>query len=370
MNSISGSASKANELPDLSIQCRLANSTIAPRSLYNLHKELVLQPGDDVFETVRIGTRGSKLSLWQANHVADLICDCHGQRPVEIKTYRTRGDENQKAALPSIGGKGLFTEALEEALRRREIDFAVHSLKDLPVENADGLAIGAVPKRGDHRDVLLSRSGATLAQLPAGARIGTGSLRRRAQLLALRPDLQMVDIRGNVPTRIDKLLMDDGPYDALVLAAAGLNRLGLTDHISEVLELKQMISAAGQGALAIQCRQEDESLAFLAWLADVKTTQEIEAERSFLHALGGGCSLPVGAYAFVKDNRLLMRGRVTSLDGSRQIDVAGETDALESPSGLSMARKLGASLAQEMLEKGARQILVGIAPGALSAGEE
>ena len=136
--------------------------------------------------------------LWQANHVADLIRDCHGDRPVEIKTYRTRGDVNQKAALPLIGGKGIFTEALEKALRRREIDFAVHSLKDLPVENADGLAIGAIPERGDHRDVLLSPSGATLAQLPTGARLGTGSLRRRAQLLALRPDLQMMDIRGNV----------------------------------------------------------------------------------------------------------------------------------------------------------------------------
>ncbi len=323
-----------------------------------------------MFETVRIGTRGSKLSLWQANHVADLIRNCHGDRPVEIKTYRTRGDLNQNAALPLIGGKGLFTEALENALRRREIDFAVHSLKDLPVENADGLAIGAIPKRGDHRDVLLSRSGRTLAQLPTSARLGTGSLRRRAQLLALRPDLQMLDIRGNVPTRIGKLLLDDGPYDAIVLAAAGLNRLGLTDHISEVLDLKQMISAAGQGALAIQCRDESDSLAFLARLTDLQTVQAIEAERTFLHALGGGCSLPVGAYAYVKDKALLVRGRVTSLDGSHQIDVAGETYAFEGPSGVLMARKLGTSLAQEALEKGGRQILDEIAPGALSAREE
>ncbi|MDE2821073.1 MAG: hydroxymethylbilane synthase [Chloroflexota bacterium] len=329
-----------------------------------------MQSGDDVFETVRIGTRGSKLSLWQANHVADLIRDCHGDRPVEIKTYRTRGDENQNAALPLIGGKGLFTEALENALRRREIDFAVHSLKDLPVENADGLTIGAVPKRGDHRDGLLSRSGCALAQLPTGARLGTGSLRRRAQLLALRPDLRMLDIRGNVPTRIDKLMMDDGPYDAIVLAAAGLNRLGLADHISEVLDTTQMISAAGQGALAVQCRDDGDSLAFLARVADAQTAQAIEAERTFLRALGDGCSLPVGVYAYVKDNRLLMRGRVTSLDGRRQIDVAGEAHVFDGPSGVFAARQLGTSLAQETLEKGGRQILDSVSPGALSAGEE
>ncbi|MCY4017993.1 MAG: hydroxymethylbilane synthase [Chloroflexi bacterium] len=323
-----------------------------------------------MFETVRIGTRGSKLSLWQANHVADLIRDCHGDRPVEFKIYRTRGDENQKAALPSIGGKGVFTEALEKALRRREIDFAVHSLKDLPVENADGLAIGATPKRGDHRDVLVSRSGCTLAQLPTGARLGTGSLRRRAQLLALRPDLQMVDIRGNVPTRIGKLLADDGPYDAIVLAAAGLNRLGLTEHISEILDLKQMLSAAGQGALAIQCRDEGASLAFLARLADLQTAHATAAERAFLHALGGGCALPVGAYAYVEDDTLFMLGRVTSLDGSHQIDVAGETNAVAGPRAVAAARKLGTRLAQNTLEKGARQILDGIAPGAVSAGEE
>ena len=329
-----------------------------------------MYPGDDVFETVRIGTRGSKLSLWQANHVADLIRDCHGDWPVEIKTYRTRGDENQQAALPLIGGKGLFTEALENALRRREIDLAVHSLKDLPVENADGLTIGAIPKRGDHRDVLLSRSGCALAQLPTGARVGTGSLRRRAQLLALRPDLRVLDIRGNVPTRVGKLLADDGPYDAIVLAAAGLNRLGLTGHISEVLDLKQMISAAGQGALAIQCRADIDSLTFLSPLADLETAHAIEAERTFLHALGGGCSLPVGAYAWVKDNTLLLRGRVTSLDGSRQIDAAGETDDFDGPGGLFMARELGTRLAQETLGKGARQILEDIAPGAFSAREE
>lgn len=319
-----------------------------------------------MFETVRIGSRGSKLSLWQANHVAGLICACHGDRSLEIKTYRTRGDENQNASLPLIGGKGLFTEALENALRRREIDFAVHSLKDLPVENAAGLTIGAIPQRGDHRDVLLSRSGAPLAQLPPGARVGTGSLRRRAQLLALRPDLRILDIRGNVPTRIDKLMMDESPYDAIVLAEAGLARLGLTNHISEVLDLNRLLPAAGQGALAIQCRNEAVSLTFLARLADEQTAQAVAAERSFLHALGAGCALPVGAYADIKDSTLLLRGRVTSPDGSRQVDVTGAAHAIDGPGAASVARELGTNLAQQALEKGGRQILDSIAPGAKS----
>ncbi len=359
-----------NELAVFSIQRRLTNSTISLYSLYNFHKErLILQPGDEVFLTVRIGARGSQLSLWQANHAADLIRDCHGGLPVEIKTYQTRGDLNQRAALPAIGGKGVFTEALEQALRRREIDFAVHSLKDLPVENAAGLAIGAILKRGDHRDVLLSRGGRALAELPPGACVGTGSLRRRAQLLALRPDLQVLDIRGNVPTRIEKLLTDDSPYDAIILAAAGLNRLGLQAQISETLELRQMLPAAGQGALAIQCRCEADSLAFLERLADAHATQATAAERAFLQALEAGCALPVGAYAFVADSKLLMRGRVTALDGRHQIDVTGETHAPAGPSAVLVARKLGARLAQEALEKGARQILTGIAKAALSAGK-
>ena len=323
-----------------------------------------------MFKTVRIGTRGSKLSLWQANHVADLIRGCHGDRPIEIVTYRTRGDKNLDAPLPSIGGKGIFTEALENALRRTEVDFAVHSLKDLPVVKAEGLAIGAITRREDHRDVLLSRGGSTIAQLPTGARVGTGSLRRRAQLLALRPDLQMVNIRGNVPTRIEKLLMDDGSYDAIVLAAAGLNRLGLTAHINEILETTQMVSAAGQGALAIQCRSDSDSLAFLKPLADVETANATAAERAFLSALGGGCSLPIGAYAVVMDSALHLWGRVTSIDGKQQIDVKGETRALKAAAGNSSARELGARLAQDALEKGARHILRAISPGAASTDAE
>ena len=306
---------------------------------------------------IRIGTRRSTLSLWQANHIAELIQRHHPNIGVEIHEFNTRGDMNLSAPLPAIGGKGLFTEALESALRRGEIDCAVHSLKDLPVEIPDGLALVAIPKRGDHRDVLVSRGGAKLSQLPEGARIGTGSLRRRAQLLAIRPDLKMLHIRGNVPTRIEKLMASDSEYDAIVLAAAGLNRLGLNAHISEVFDQAQMLCAAGQGALAVQCRYENDSLLFFWPLADWRSSHATEAERAFLNALDAGCSLPVAAYAHVEGNRLLLQGRVVALDGSRQIDVSGETIAFDGPSGKFMARKLGAELANEAREKGADQIL-------------
>ena len=230
---------------------------------------------------VQIGTRRSKLSRWQANHIAELIRQRYADVRIEIRAYSTRSDLHPAAPLRSISGAGLFTDALETALQAGEIDCAVHSLKDMPVDMAESLALAAVPERGDHRDVLISRDGATLAELPEGARIGTGSLRRRAQLLALRPDLQMRHIRGNVPTRLDKLVADDAQFDAIVLAAAGLNRLGLADHISDVFDERQMLSAAGQGALAIQCRAEGSDLALFAPLTDWRTTHATAAERAF-----------------------------------------------------------------------------------------
>jgi len=306
---------------------------------------------------VRIGTRRSQLSLWQANHIAEMIRERHADVRIEIREYRTRSDLNPAAALRSISGTGLFTDALEAALQAREIDCAVHSLKDLPVEMAEGLALVAVPERGDHRDALVSRNGAKLAELPEGARIGTGSLRRRAQLLAMRPDLKMTHIRGNVPTRLEKLMSDDGQFDAIVLAAAGLNRLGLADHISEIFDESQMLCAAGQGALAVQCRYDGVDLVFFWPLAHWQSSHATTAERAFLHALEAGCSLPVAAYAHIEGNRLLLQGRVIALDGSRQVDVAGETIAFDGPAGKFMAQKLGAQLAEEALEKGADLIL-------------
>ena len=323
-----------------------------------------LLPGDIVMnKLIRIGTRRSQLSLWQANHIAELIRRRYADVRIEIRPYQTRSDLHPAAPLRALSGTGLFTDALEAALQAGEIDCAVHSLKDLPVGMAEGLALAAVPKRGDHRDALITRNGATLAQLPYGARIGTGSLRRRAQLLALRPDLQMKPMRGNVPTRLAKLEDNDSDFDAIVLAAAGLIRLGLADHISEIFDKRQMLCAAGQGALAIQCRADDDDLAVFRALADWQSAQAAAAERAFLHALEAGCSLPVAAYANIDGSHLRLQGRVIALDGSRQVDVAGETSAFDGPAGENEAQKLGERLAEAALEKGADMILAALETG-------
>ena len=278
---------------------------------------------------IRLGARRSALSLWQAQHVAGLIEARHPSLGVEIQPFKTLSDRNPEAPLRSLGRHGVFTDALEAALLAREIDAAAHSLKDLPVEMPPGLALAAVTERGDHRDALVSRNGLGLSQLPEGARVGTSSLRRRAQLLALRPDLKIEPIRGNVPTRLEKLRADGGAYDAIVLAAAGLNRLGLSAQISEIFDDLQMLGAAGQGAIALQCRAEADELRFFQPLADRQTAQATAAERAFLHALDAGCSLPVAAYGYVQGGRLILLGRVTTLEGARQIDVIGEANVTD-----------------------------------------
>lgn len=306
---------------------------------------------------VRIGTRRSRLARWQAKHIAELLVKRHPTVRVEIQEFSSRGDQHPSTPLPAIGVKGLFTEALEAALRRGEIDCAVHSLKDLPVEEAAGLAIAAVPRRGDHRDVLVSSSGAVLSELPAGARIGTGSLRRRAQLLALRPDLKLLPIRGNVPARLDKLFADGSKYDAIVLAAAGLERLGLGARISEVFTIDRVVSAAGQGALALQCRQADAASALFSGLTERETAWATTAERAFLGALAGGCSAPVGAYATLAGNSLQLQARVLSVDGAKQINVSGETSLADEQTGAIAATELGQQLAAWALAEGARQLL-------------
>lgn len=308
-------------------------------------------------KTLRIGTRGSQLSMWQAKHIADLLRARFADIDIEFATIVTRGDADRMNPLPAIGGAGVFTSALEDALRRGEIDCAVHSLKDLPVVPGGEIVIGAIPKRGDHRDALISREGHALDQLPVGACVGTGSPRRRAQLLRLRPDLHVQNIRGNVPTRLQKLFASDSPYDALVLAVAGLERLQLRHHISEVFDTNRMTSAAGQGALAAQCVNGSEWADRFMALNDFQSAYATEAERAFLAALSGGCSLPVGAYARVRNGTLNLRGRVTSLDGAQQIDICGDIKALDGPAGESMARQLGARLAEQALEQGAGQIL-------------
>jgi hydroxymethylbilane synthase len=298
----------------------------------------------------RLGTRGSDLALWQTRHVRELVQEAWPEIDVAVETFSTKGDQILDTPLPLIGGKGLFTAELESALRTGSIDAAVHSLKDLPTETPAGLALGAVPVRANPADVLVSRSGLTLGRLPLGATVGTSSRRRAAQLLNARPDLHIADIRGNVPTRIRKALDPQGPYDAVVLAYAGLQRLERLDAISQILPLELMLPAPGQGALAVQCRDEPASLALLAALDHRPARLAVTAERSFLAGLGGGCAVPIAAYAHLEGEELRLLGRVAALDGSRQIDVSGRAAAAE-------ARQLGSRLAGEALALGAAQLL-------------
>lgn len=299
-----------------------------------------------------IGSRGSRLALWQANYVADLLRASQLERTVEIVIFTTRGDQAIDTPLPMIGGKGLFTAELEAALREGQIDLAVHSLKDLPTDDPNGLTVGAIPQRAPVNDVLVSGKGYTLNALPPGATVGTSSRRRAAQLLARRPDLITADVRGNVPTRVQKARRADSLYDAIVLALAGLDRLDMRDAISDVLPLDVMLPAPGQGALGIQCRADGDSQAMLAPLDDRETRLAVSAERAFLGGLGGGCSVPVAAYASV-EGAINLRGRVSAVDGSRQIEVLGSTNDLSAQA----ARNLGQKLADRARQQGADDIL-------------
>ena len=309
---------------------------------------------------IRIGTRGSKLALWQAHYVSDLICQQYEDATVDIQIFKTRGDKILDKALPEIGGKGLFTEELEHALRVGKIDCAVHSLKDLPTEKVEGVYLGAIPERASHADALVSRSGQTLDELPQGATIGTSSRRRKAQLLHYRPDLNIIDVRGNVPTRVQKLFADESAYDGIILAVAGLERLEMGDHITQMLKPPMMMSAPAQGALAIQCREEPDSMSFFAPLMNLQTWLAVTAERAFLQALGGGCSLPVAAYAYIEKSILYLHGRITAEDGSQQIDVENKVGLIRESNIIASSNRLGVDLAQQALEQGADQILEAI----------
>lgn len=299
---------------------------------------------------IRLGTRGSKLARWQTNHVQSLLEQAQPALNTEIEVFSTKGDEVIDKPLPAIGGKGLFTAELEAALHGGRIDIAVHSLKDLPTESPDGLAVGALPERANPFDALVSRNGHTLETLPQGAVIGTSSRRRAAQLLHHRPDFIMRDIRGNIDTRINKALDPDGDYDAILLACAGLERLEQTHVISETLPPEIMLPAPGQGVLGIQTRAETEMIDLLQPLHHIDSAAAVTAERAFLAALGGGCSLPIAAYGKVESNILRVRGRVTAPSGSKQIEVelSGTPNAAE---------QIGTELAQMALKDGARSIL-------------
>ncbi len=295
-------------------------------------------------------TRPSALARWQTQWVIHALQKVYPDLNCEEKVITTQGDKVLDKPLPEIGGKGLFTQELEGELLSGEVHCAVHSLKDLPVENSAGLTIGCIPVRAEVRDALISGKGFTLATLPQNAVVGTSSLRRAAQLLAIRPDLKITSLRGNVDTRVRKAL--EGQYDAIVLAGAGLTRLGLDQHVTEWLSLDVMLPAPGQGALAVQCRSNDDStLRLLAALEDESTRGAVTAERAFLSGLGGGCAVPVAAYAAALSQQrpaLSLTGLVISEDGKRAIKVTGKgTDAL----------KLGNRLALQAISQGANEIL-------------
>ena len=295
-----------------------------------------------------IGSRGSALARWQTNWVKSRLEELWPGLEVAIEIFTTSGDRILDKPLPEIGGKGLFTEELERALLEKRIDIAVHSLKDLPVENPAGLTVGAIPERADARDVFISARYAKLDELPKGARVGTSSLRRGAQLLMLRPDLELLSLRGNVDTRIGKAMAGD--YEAIVLASAGVTRLGKAAAVSSYFEFSDMLPAPGQGALGIQCREGDAAvLEILSRLDHGPTRAAVLAERAFLLGLGGGCSAPVATLATLDaSGSIELEGLVASPDGKTSVRVKGRD-------GEPLA--LGRKLAEEALAKGAKAIL-------------
>jgi len=293
------------------------------------------------------GTRPSTLARWQTQWIINALKNIHHDLECEEKIITTQGDKILDKPLPEIGGKGLFTQELESELLSGAVHCAVHSLKDLPVENPPGLTVGCIPARAEVRDALISKNGYSLAKLPKGATVGTSSLRRAAQILSVRPDVRIESLRGNVDTRLRKAL--DGHYDSIILAGAGLTRLGLEDHVTEWLSLDVMLPAPGQGALAVQCRADDQmTLNLLAALEDDATRKAVTAERAFLSGLGGGCAVPVAAYAQIIGEEIRLIGLVISEDGKKVVKVMEQgTEAFQ----------VGNELARQAMAQGANEIL-------------
>jgi hydroxymethylbilane synthase len=304
-------------------------------------------------KALRIGTRGSALALWQARSIARALREATGVEP-EIVIIKTSGDKFQQTSFSQIGTKGIFIKELEDALLEACIDLAVHSMKDVPTEMPEGLTIAAIGKREDVRDALISSSGATLALLPQGARVGTSSLRRQSQLLYARRDLRMLELRGNVDTRIEKLKRGD--YDAIVLAKAGLDRLGLSGNISQVLPHDVSLPAAGQGAIGIEARTGDaETLRALTALEDAETRSAVTAERAALAGLGGGCQVPIGAWGRIENAKLALDVAVLSPDGTQRMweKDSGSPEEAEAI-GKRVAKKLRDGGAAALLERESR----------------
>ncbi len=297
---------------------------------------------------LRIGTRGSLLAKWQAEFVRKQIFQATGVEG-EIVIIKTSGDKLQQSPLTQIGGKGIFIKELEDALLEESIDIAVHSVKDIPTDTPSGLSFPAVCRREDVRDCLVSNNGATLANLRQGARVGTGSLRRQAQLRHIRPDLDVRDLRGNVDTRLRKV--ESGEYDAVMLAKAGLDRLGCSHRISETLSPEVCMPAVGQGAIVAECRANDtDAAAALEKLDDAETRTAIMAERALLSALQGGCQVPLGAWARLERGELVLEACVCSVDGIQYV----KQRATAPPE---QARELGEHMARLLIEAGAQSIL-------------
>ena len=300
-------------------------------------------------DTLRIATRKSQLALWQAEYVRDVLLQYHPDLNVELVKMTTQGDKILDTPLAKVGGKGLFVKELEAGLLSGDADIAVHSMKDVPVELPKGLHLSVICPREDPRDAFISNDYASFEALPKGARLGTSSLRRQCQLAAQRPDLNIIDLRGNVNTRLQKL--DAGDYDAIILAAAGLKRLGMQGRITETLSPEISLPAIGQGAVGIECRVDDDWVnELLAPLNDRDTAIRIRAERALNHRLQGGCQVPIAGYAELAHGVILLRGLVGTVDGSKIIhgEIAGQPEDAE---------YLGRVLAEDLLTRGADEIL-------------
>lgn len=299
--------------------------------------------------TLRIATRKSPLALWQANHVRDALLARHADLEIELVTMTTQGDKILDTPLAKVGGKGLFVKELETGMLEGRADLAVHSMKDVPVAFPEGLGLAAILPREDPRDALISNEYSSIETLPQGARVGTSSLRRQCQLRRLRPDLQVLDLRGNVNTRLAKL--DNGDYDAILLAAAGVKRMGWEARISELLAPEQFIPAIGQGAIGIEIRIDDGRVrTMIEGLNDDQTAIRLRAERALNEALQGGCQVPIAGYSEISHGVIVLRALVGRPDGSEMVQgvISGRPDDAE---------ELGQVLADDLLSRGARQIL-------------
>lgn len=305
--------------------------------------------------SLRIATRKSPLALWQANHVREALLARNPGLKVELLTMTTQGDKILDTPLAKVGGKGLFVKELEVGMLEGRADLAVHSMKDVPVEFPDGLGLAAVLPREDPRDVLISNRFSSIDELPDSARVGTSSLRRQCQLRARRPDLQILDLRGNVNTRLKKL--DEGAYDAILLAAAGVRRMGWESRITELLPPEQFLPAIGQGAIGIEIRLDDQRVAGLvAQLNDPRTATRIAAERALNERLQGGCQVPIAGYSEISHGVIVLRALVGRPDGSELVQgvISGRPEDAE---------ELGRVLADDLLSRGAREILADVYGG-------